>query len=1301
MDEEEKLYAAIKSGNVDSFAKLATQLQQKYSTEETYTLISAAYHQLQLNNVLLPDGMDFIVQHKLINISFFSKSDTFVPITASDIKELLCLVLEKINILRSLDNFLPGVDAKFLFIVKFIANILYILKQSLKSTYVTMPWEEIVFCLVIFVSAHTIRSELNVVYLTVLSKQTVLKQISDFYKSLEDLKLNLNTLDASKLNVSMRSSRQKVIAGILDVHPEFQDLYNDYKDVRDIHSLDKMKVCVDVALVADCGTREGQLTVKRSLQLLGELLKDTLESPNLSESVSDLLLMSAPQETKQVLTALRNSLAHSHILQQMAGDQAVKFYTNIQNDIKKIGIVIVQILYSSKIEKIKMTLSKITKAKDLHEIDECLNVFEDMHVLEKPRLLCIDQQTIEQQKIEKLFAQFCHHVADKTKHEENIIKKISDIIHCTEDTKDMLEYSVGLVMMKTFCDYYLQNRILRVQKNNVIQMRCAAFVILQKLSPQKSGCTFSYQTVHELGNLFVELYESVEPRLSHDDSQSIINYTFDIYHILAYETNSIRRIDEFKDKVGKHTPKKKGNEPIKTKNIKKKPVIETVIADVELTQKHSELKKIVFDITESKILPNHVSKYTRFVIESLVLDILSDLDSSKCLVGSVLFVEADVPILTGKILRNYLAHGNPLVDTFFSDSFLAVFSTARILVENTITYEKKIGKMNVHDIDRLKRKYDKDLNVIDKQRELCKALTEGNISGLKRYLEQGADANYRSLHLLTTLHLSACSSSLEVIQFLLKEKFLKANAEDIYGQTALHSAAAYGMTSIITFLVEEAGLFVNHIDKIGRTPLHIAALEGRAESVRELLRLGADDTIRDIHCGGVLHIAVRNNHIETVKALLEDGNIGIEDYESDTGLNSLHQAAEYGHEELIEYLLDNGADVDAKCYQGEAALHLAVNHRHLKIVKTLINKGANINLRASTTGNTPLNNLVGRADCLIDIVKVLLENGASVNERDDRWNQTPLHFASINGNREVVELLLEHNAEVNALRNDLMSPLMCAASNGHQYIVELLLDKGAKTNFVDADNSTVLHHAAISGQNNVIKSLIAKGVQIDCKNKDSHTPLHIAAHYGNLNAVLTLLEVGADVNSATDTGITPLHLSAVAGHQEVTEALIKWGANVNAEDIEKITPLNEAINSTCSGDLIQLLISKGADVNTKTKGNTTPLHRACFQGYVDVVKCLIKNHADISLRTSDGFTPLLAAAQSNHLLITEILLDHGAEIEAAQVDGLTSLCLTAKYDFKALAELLLARGADVNAEGGEPLKQAIIAGNRTITELFA
>jgi ankyrin repeat protein len=202
--------------------------------------------------------------------------------------------------------------------------------------------------------------------------------------------------------------------------------------------------------------------------------------------------------------------------------------------------------------------------------------------------------------------------------------------------------------------------------------------------------------------------------------------------------------------------------------------------------------------------------------------------------------------------------------------------------------------------------------------------------------------------------------------------------------------------------------------------------------------------------------------------------------------------------ELIKYLIQNDADVNANNEDGETALHRASINGHLEVVKLLIENNADVN---------------------------------AINEQEE----TALHIASFNEHLEVVKLLIENNANVNAKDEDGGTALHNASLYGHSKVVELLIEEVDDVNAKDGYGSTALHIASFYRHLKVVKLLLEKGADVDAEGEDGDTALHIASFYGHLEVVELLIEKGADVKAKNKQGDTALKI----GINGATEDIIK------------------------------------------------------------------------------------------------------------------------------------------------------------------
>jgi ankyrin repeat protein len=123
------------------------------------------------------------------------------------------------------------------------------------------------------------------------------------------------------------------------------------------------------------------------------------------------------------------------------------------------------------------------------------------------------------------------------------------------------------------------------------------------------------------------------------------------------------------------------------------------------------------------------------------------------------------------------------------------------------------------------------------------------------------------------------------------------------------------------------------------------------------------------------------------------------------------------------------------------------------------------------------------------------------------------------------------------------TPLYWAIKYGRIEIVQMLIDAGADVNAKDDSDSTPLYVAAEFGKTEIARMLIGAGVDVNMKNVIGSTPLHEAAHNGRVKIAHMLIDAGANVNVQDGDGETPLHLAANNGSVEIAKMLIDAGAD--------------------------------------------------------------------------------------------------------------------------------------------------------------
>jgi len=183
----------------------------------------------------------------------------------------------------------------------------------------------------------------------------------------------------------------------------------------------------------------------------------------------------------------------------------------------------------------------------------------------------------------------------------------------------------------------------------------------------------------------------------------------------------------------------------------------------------------------------------------------------------------------------------------------------------------------------------------------------------------------------------------------------------------------------------------------------------------------------------------------------------------------------------------------------------------------------------------------------------LLANGTNVNEKYqndeyDGWgrmkNSTPIHFSFRYGHLNVVEYLVNQNADIDSKNDGLCAPLHFAAGGGCLSVVEYLVNQKADINAKDKNDSTPLHYAAFNGHLSVVEYLVNHKAEMNPKAGKIGTPLHVAAEKGHHSVVEYLLHQGADFRDGIN-GSGYLHYASGYGLLSVVEYLVNQKADIN------------------------------------------------------------------------------------------------------------------------------------------------------------
>lgn len=282
-----------------------------------------------------------------------------------------------------------------------------------------------------------------------------------------------------------------------------------------------------------------------------------------------------------------------------------------------------------------------------------------------------------------------------------------------------------------------------------------------------------------------------------------------------------------------------------------------------------------------------------------------------------------------------------------------------------------------------------------------------------------------------------------------------------------------------------------------------------------------------------------------------------------------------------------------------------------------------------------LEEAVRRGD-LESIRRLVQEEGVDVNSTF-HCGRTALHLAVFHRKDEIVELLLEINADVHARSRWGETPLhVHIARRGSIGVLQLLLDYKADANVRTRHGETAFYCAIRSfAKRDVLQLLLDHEADINACDKHGVTALHCAlrrrGYAHNSGLFRFLLENNADANARDESGKTPLHYALrYLSDLEVLQCLIDSKADINAADRCGNTPLHWISFKGATAPVMELLLSHHADVHARDQDQNTPLHVLVRKGCTEAVTVLL-DHLRVTQDTLESALIMCATKQDGSL----------------------------------------------------------------------
>ncbi|KAL8950877.1 MAG: hypothetical protein Q9222_003111 [Ikaeria aurantiellina] len=528
----------------------------------------------------------------------------------------------------------------------------------------------------------------------------------------------------------------------------------------------------------------------------------------------------------------------------------------------------------------------------------------------------------------------------------------------------------------------------------------------------------------------------------------------------------------------------------------------------------------------------------------------------------------------------------------------------------------------------------------------------------------------------------------------------------------LHTAAEFGQVEPMKQILGENKLDLETSRSLmGFTALHYACMGNHPEAVRTLLAHGASYSNADFNGRTAIHHAIKNNSLQCLEVLLETGISSISALPDNDGFTSWHWAAQSKQKQALDILLKYSARTtslrDMRAKNGWTPLLCAASVGSVENLNLLLHVGCTI-AETAEDGSTPLHHAAMSGS--LEAVQLLLDQGSDAQARTAS-GLTVFQYAldNINGSLNPMhDLLIRHGldspqalraladvwqhaclkdnelARRQGLYSHLITTMQCVVAQ---------VPQAGPLHDVCSDPALTISALSVADEE-LVNAFLKHDPDVDC------TPANLsivkAACYHCCSSIL-LEDILSRSKTLRDKWsgcglILAACRSSAYRKVEIVRALLNLGFGPNERcPISGESPLMIAA-STCHVQLIELLLSNGADVHALDKRDYNVVHHACVMGHFEAIQILKDTEVEWTRRVTCvvGDTEILgtsvlhlsAMLDDSHIL--EYLIDEGlvSDINIVTDDSKTALFIAAWFSRPTNVSSLLSRNADATIMSG-------------------
>ncbi len=485
-------------------------------------------------------------------------------------------------------------------------------------------------------------------------------------------------------------------------------------------------------------------------------------------------------------------------------------------------------------------------------------------------------------------------------------------------------------------------------------------------------------------------------------------------------------------------------------------------------------------------------------------------------------------------------------------------------------------------------------------------------------------------------------------------------------------------------MLADKGVAVSGLDDDGHSTLYYAEINNYPAEIIEKLRAGGA-ALSNVDKQALLKNAVEHN--DTV--LLQRLNIPAEQMAevTDNGRSALQYAYDIAApDEIMQYLLDGGADINHQDRDGNTILHDALAKQDIAAARKFIEKGAKVNT---------VNNYGKSA------ISYVFTDEKAAEIYDAVWDNVTADDAMLKMPEGGVPLwkYLYQQGKLDALKTlfaKVENPLTLTDENGKN-VIDLLQQNPDNAEFAAlvaanlADNDIDTLRAIVKQQQiDLLRAM--KTDRLDMNEQDQYGEILLTSTYRKgttPNFLQALLDKGADINKQNVEGKSVLDLAFANNNLAMIKFMVEHGADVNKVSDDRIYLMDCKRGST---ELTELLIAHNAKVSHVTADGETVLMAAIRNLNMPLIKYVLQHNVDVNAKNAEGMTAVLhllkaleqygaedASVRADVLETLRLLAEHGADLNVRDYDGQTVLVAVARQypDFyREFAEVFVAAGGN-------------------------